>query len=84
MGLLLPGRGFSNNVLCLELEGPEMYPLTIIDFPGIFSNTTELQNSDDKKMVDELVDSYIQQRNSIILVIIVAGEVTNQRISFNG
>jgi hypothetical protein len=32
---------FSNDVLCLEIFGPEQEHLSVIDVPGIFKSTTE-------------------------------------------
>ena len=72
MGFLQAGKGFSKDVLRLEIQGPKMYPLSLVDLPGIFHAETETQSSGGRETVDELVKSYMQQKNSIILVVIEA------------
>ncbi|KAF7556976.1 hypothetical protein G7Z17_g1042 [Cylindrodendrum hubeiense] len=72
MGFARAGNAFSKDILRLEIQGPKMYPLSLVDLPGLFHTRTETQSLEDKKIVDELVDSYMQQKNSIILVVISA------------
>ncbi|KAH7122018.1 P-loop containing nucleoside triphosphate hydrolase protein [Dactylonectria estremocensis] len=72
MGFTRAGKAFSKDVLRIEIQGPEMYPLSLVDLPGLFSTCTETQSLDDRRIVDELVESYMQQTSSIILVVITA------------
>ena len=72
MGLSQNGRDFSKDVLRLEIEGPGMYPLTLVDLPGLFQVNTDDQSLQGKETVDQLVGSYLKQENSIILVVIDA------------
>ncbi|KAM4066602.1 dynamin family protein [Hirsutella rhossiliensis] len=72
MGLAGTGRDFSKDVLRLEIEGPSMYPLTLVDLPGLFQVDTADQSMRGKETVDQLVESYMSQKNSIILVVITA------------
>ncbi|KAF4995279.1 hypothetical protein FGRMN_5244 [Fusarium graminum] len=72
MGFTQGGQEFSKDVLRLEIEGPKMYPLSLVDLPGLFQTDTENQSLGGKETVDELVKSYMQQENSIILVVITA------------
>lgn len=72
MGFTRAGKDFSKDVLRLEIEGPGMYPLTLVDLPGLFHADTETQSLGGKETVDELVESYMKQKNSIILVVITA------------
>ena len=72
MGLSQNGRDFSKDVLRLEIEGPGMYPLTLVDLPGLFQVNTDDQSLQGKDTVDQLVGSYLRQENSIILVVIDA------------
>lgn len=65
-------REFSKDVLHIEVEGPDMSPLTLIDLPGIFHVENEKQSKDGIKMVKELADTYMKQKNSIILLVIEA------------
>ncbi|KAI5460866.1 P-loop containing nucleoside triphosphate hydrolase protein [Mariannaea sp. PMI_226] len=72
MGFTRAGLEFSKDVLRLEIEGPKMYPLSLVDLPGLFRNVTETQSLGGKEIVDGLVESYMGQKNSIILVVITA------------
>lgn len=72
MGFAAPGKDFSRDVLRLEIEGPNTYPLSLVDLPGLFHADTETQSLGGKQVVDELVESYMRQKNSIILVVITA------------
>ncbi|EQL02174.1 Dynamin family protein [Ophiocordyceps sinensis CO18] len=60
------------DVLRLEIEGPNMLPLTLVDLPGLFHVDTADQSMRGKETVDQLVESYMKQKNSIILVVITA------------
>ncbi|KAF4450002.1 hypothetical protein F53441_6786 [Fusarium austroafricanum] len=72
MGFTQTGKEFSKDVLRLEIEGPKMYPLSLVDLPGLFQTDTDTQSLGGKETVDELVESYMRQKNSIILVVITA------------
>ncbi|PNP74545.1 hypothetical protein FNYG_12168 [Fusarium nygamai] len=72
MGFGKAGMEFSKDVLRLEIEGPKMYPLSLVDLPGFFHVATDNQSIDGKETVDQLVESYMRQKNSIILVVITA------------
>lgn len=72
MGLTANGREFSRDVLRLEIEGPSMYPLTLVDLPGLFQHDTADQSTKGRETVDQLVESYMKKTNSIILVVITA------------
>ncbi|KAH7109954.1 P-loop containing nucleoside triphosphate hydrolase protein [Dactylonectria macrodidyma] len=72
MGFTRAGKDFSKDVLRLEIQGPGMYPLTLVDLPGLFHAETETQSLNGKETVDELVEGYMRQKNSIILVVIAA------------
>lgn len=73
------GCGFSKDILRLEIQGPDMYPLTLVDLPGIFHTATSKQSPKDMATVMELVESYMKKPNSIILSIICANnQLANQ------
>ncbi|KAK2039836.1 hypothetical protein LZ31DRAFT_558404 [Colletotrichum somersetense] len=79
MGISDSGRGFSKNVLRLEIEGPDMYPLTLVDLPGIFHSETAAQSVADMKTVRLLLERYMEKPNSIILTVIAANnQLANQ------
>lgn len=77
MGMAQNSREFSKDVLRLEIEGPNMDPLTLVDLPGIFHVDTNEQSLQGKDVVNELIDSYMAQSNSIILAVVEAnGQVS--------
>ncbi|KAL0765244.1 hypothetical protein CaCOL14_012503 [Colletotrichum acutatum] len=81
MGLTDSNRGFSKDVLRLEVEGPNLYPLTLVDLPGIFHTATAKQSAEGRTTVMELVESYMEKKNSIILAVISASnQLANQRV----
>ncbi|KAL6849641.1 hypothetical protein ACO1O0_009184 [Amphichorda felina] len=72
MGFSRSDQGFSKDVLRLEIQGPGMYPLTLVDLPGLFHTETETQTLQGKDTVEQLVESYMRRPNSIILVVVAA------------
>ncbi|KAK1993226.1 hypothetical protein LX36DRAFT_586805 [Colletotrichum falcatum] len=81
MGVSDTGRDFSKDVLRLEVEGPGLYPLTLVDLPGIFHATTENQSKAGMATVMELVRDYMKKKNSIILAVVSAGTLlANQAV----
>ncbi|KAG8425177.1 hypothetical protein J3458_001906 [Metarhizium acridum] len=79
MGIDSTGRGFCKDILRLEIEGPNMYPLTLVDLPGLYRVETATQSMRGKETVDQLVESYMRQKNSIILVVVAANnQLANQ------
>lgn len=77
MGIAKDSKEFSKDVLRLEIEGPKMLPLTLVDLPGIFHVNTDGQSTQGKTVVDELIDGYMAQTNSIILAVLEAnGQVS--------
>lgn len=76
-------KRFSKDVLRLEIQGPKMYPLSLVDLPGIFQNITATQTLADMGIVSELVESYMRQKNSIMLVVITANNQLASHIALN-
>lgn len=72
MGLAGSEKGFTKDVLRLKIEGPSMYPLQLVDLPGVFSVTSADQTEKDIETVTDLVDGYLRQKNSIIMLVIAA------------
>jgi GTP-binding protein EngB required for normal cell division len=81
MGFPGSKQGFSKDVLRLEIEGPGMYPITLVDMPGLFHAETETQTLEDKKTVDQLVESYMKQKNSIMLVVLAADRPASGQVA---
>lgn len=72
-------KKFSKDILRVEIAGPDIYPLTLVDLPGFFHTATADQNLQDKETVDQLVESYMAQPKSIILAVVAANnQLANQ------
>jgi hypothetical protein len=73
---------FSEDVLKIEICGPNEDYLTIIDVPGIFRNTGEgVTTKKDKKIVEDMVKRYIKDNRTIILAVLPSNvDVATQEI----
>ncbi|RDA93632.1 hypothetical protein CP533_4914, partial [Ophiocordyceps camponoti-saundersi (nom. inval.)] len=62
---------FSQDILKIEIHGPEQNHLTVIDVPGIFRNATPgLTTETDITLVRNMVQSYMKDSRTIILAVI--------------
>jgi hypothetical protein len=73
---------FSENVLRLEICGPDEDHLSVIDVPGIFRNTTQgVTTKEDKEMVRKMVLDYMANSRSIMLTVVPANvDIATQEI----
>lgn len=70
---------FSSDALRVEISGPALPYLTIVDLPGLIHTETGGQRKTDPELVKELVEKYMRDRRSIILAIISAkNDISNQ------
>lgn len=67
-------NNFSSDMIVIELSSPESPDLTIIDLPGIIRTTTSGQNVAVVREINDLIDSYIVQENTIILAVIPSNQ----------
>ncbi|KAF3481538.1 dynamin family protein [Arthroderma uncinatum] len=76
------GKSFSNDVLQLEISGPDEDHLSVIDVPGIFKNTTEgVTTKNDIETVRDMVYSYMRNPRSIMLTVVPANvDIATQEI----
>jgi hypothetical protein len=64
---------FSNDVLRLEISGPEQEHLSVIDVPGIFKSTTEgVTTKADIQLVRNMVKGYMDNPRSVMLAVVPA------------
>lgn len=64
---------FSNDVLRLEISGPDQEHLSVIDVPGIFKSTTEgVTTKADIQLVRNMVKSYMENPRSVMLAVVPA------------
>lgn len=70
-----------DDILQVEINGPDLNPLTIVDLPGIIQYQNDQQSNKDVKLVEDLVQGYMRQENSIILAIVSAqNDKANQAV----
>lgn len=72
MGISATTSAFSNDVLRVEVSGPDRPQLTIVDLPGLIHSENKLQSSADVKLVWNMVKGYMKNKRSIILAVISA------------
>jgi GTPase SAR1 family protein/Tfp pilus assembly major pilin PilA len=69
----------SRDVLQLEVSGPKLPHLTLVDLPGLIHHPNKEQSEEDVKIPKELVQKYMKQPRSIVLAIVTAkNDVSNQ------
>lgn len=75
-------RAFSDDVLQVELSGPDQDNLSIIDVPGIFRSELKGHTTkEDIPLVENIVRSYIKDETTIILAVLAANvDLANQEI----
>lgn len=75
-------KTFSEDVLRLEISGPDQDHLSVIDIPGIFKRTTSgVTTKDDMQMVKSMVQGYMENPRSVILAVIPANvDIATQEI----
>jgi hypothetical protein len=72
MGISTHGNAFSNDLLRVEISGPDRPHLTIVDLPGLIHSETKLQSATDVQLVQDVVQSYMREERSIILAVVSA------------
>jgi hypothetical protein len=80
---LKPGQStFSDDVLRIELCGPDKTHFSVIDVPGIFRTPTEgVTTKDDMSLVRGMVHRYIENSRTIILAVVPANvDIATQEI----
>lgn len=72
MGISTFGRSFCKDLLRIELSGPAMPQLTIVDLPGLVHSATKNQTETDVAIVKQIVQTYMREPRSVILAVISA------------
>ncbi|KAF2136818.1 uncharacterized protein K452DRAFT_236852 [Aplosporella prunicola CBS 121167] len=75
-------KTFSEDVLWIEVSGPEQEHLSVIDVPGIFKRTTQgIMTKADIQLVEEMVYGYMRNPRSVMLAVIPANvDIATQAI----
>ncbi|KAK2741135.1 hypothetical protein FQN57_005736 [Myotisia sp. PD_48] len=73
MGIMKSTKsGFSDDILRVEISGPEKPELTLVDLPGLYTSTSQDQGKEGIEMVHDLTMKYMKNPRSIILAVIGA------------
>ncbi|TFA99395.1 Interferon-induced GTP-binding protein Mx1 [Trichoderma ghanense] len=72
MGIKTLGKAFSNDVLRIEISGPDRPHLTIVDLPGLIHSETKNQSASDVHLITHIVKNFMSKKRSIILAVISA------------
>ena len=64
--------GFSDDVLKVEISGPDKPELTLVDLPGLYRATSPDQGVQGREIVHDLTRRYMKNSRSIILAVISA------------
>lgn len=72
MGIMALGKAFSNDLLRIEVSGPDRPHLTIVDLPGLIHSENKHQSAADVELIKDVVQGYMQEPRSIILAVVSA------------
>ncbi|KAG5918313.1 hypothetical protein E4U53_004102, partial [Claviceps sorghi] len=72
MGITSKLKTFSDDILRIEVSGPQQPHLTMVDLPGLFQAGNSAQSDEDSETVAEMVLRYMKQPRSIILAVVSA------------
>ncbi|ROW06113.1 hypothetical protein VMCG_04580 [Cytospora schulzeri] len=82
MGIHTHGKTFSDDLLRIEITGPDRPHLTIVDLPGLIHSATNSQADDqvdDVDLIKGIVGEYMSESRSVILAVISAkNDLANQ------
>jgi interferon-induced GTP-binding protein Mx1 len=67
-------NGFSSDSIVIKVYSPDCPDLTVIDLPGIVRTSTAGQNVSVISQVNNLIDYYISQPNTIILAVVPSNQ----------
>jgi WD40 repeat protein len=82
MGLNSDTKAFSDDVLSVEISGPNQPHLTLVDLPGLIHAENKQQSAKDLQLVSSLVRSYMANSRSIILAVVSArNDYANQIVT---
>ncbi|KAJ5975515.1 P-loop containing nucleoside triphosphate hydrolase protein [Penicillium waksmanii] len=64
--------GFSDDVLKVEISGPEKPELTLVDLPGLYEAKSKEQTTEGIQFVQKITEKYMRNERSIILAVLSA------------
>jgi GTPase SAR1 family protein len=72
MGVTDGGIAFTDDVLRIDISGPDRPHITIVDLPGLIHSHNKFQSTQDIEIVRSLVQGYMKSSRSIILAVVSA------------
>ncbi|OAA33894.1 Dynamin, GTPase domain protein [Beauveria brongniartii RCEF 3172] len=72
MGVMTMGKAFSEDILRIEVSGPDRPHLTIVDLPGLIHSSNKHQSVSDIDLINNVVQRYMKEPRSIILAVVSA------------
>ncbi|KAI9681580.1 MAG: hypothetical protein M1829_000777 [Trizodia sp. TS-e1964] len=74
-------KRFSDDVLKIELSGPEHPHISFVDCPGLFHNPTKYQTLEDAAIIKGLIESYVKNPRTIIMAVMNSlNNLANQEV----
>ncbi|TGZ78914.1 hypothetical protein EX30DRAFT_397439 [Ascodesmis nigricans] len=79
---ILPSTArFSDDVLKIDISGPDQPLFSVVDVPGLFQTATIHQTEDDIAIVEQLVTRYIKNPRTIIMAVASSlNDIANQKV----
>lgn len=72
MGISSHGKAFSEDILRIEISGPDRPHLTIVDLPGLIHSENKQQSASDIKLITNVVKNYMKEPRSVMLAVVSA------------
>ncbi|CAI7649160.1 unnamed protein product [Penicillium crustosum] len=77
----ITGDGFSDDILKVEISGPDKPELTLVDLPGLYTSHSTSQDEQGIEIVHGITKRYMENKRSIILAVVSAkNDYHNQRV----
>ncbi|KAJ5604156.1 hypothetical protein N7537_007112 [Penicillium hordei] len=77
----ITGDRFSDDILKVEISGPDQPELTLVDLPGLYTSHSTSQDEQGIKIVHDITKRYMENKRSIILAVVSAkNDYHNQRV----
>ncbi|KAJ5952867.1 uncharacterized protein N7479_011280 [Penicillium vulpinum] len=68
----ITGEGFSDDILKVEISGPDKPELSLVDLPGLYTSRSISQDEKGIRIVHDITKRYMGNKRSIILAVVSA------------
>jgi len=76
-------RGIYEDILTVDLSGPDLPMLTLVDLPGYVQTHTNGQSETIKKEIENLAEKYLEKERTIVLAVVSANRDFETNIVFD-